>query len=74
MTNYIKRFQNNGNYYYFTDPPIHATGITLNKSILTLTEAGQTEQLIATVTPEDAVEKSVTWTSSDTTVAIVYQD
>lgn len=72
--NYIKRFQNNWNYYYFWEPPVHASGVTLNKSSLTLTEEGQTEQLIATVTPSDAVEKSVTWTSSDTTVAIVYQD
>lgn len=71
---YIKRFQNNWNYYYFWDAPVHASGVTLNKSSLTLTEAGQTEQLIATVTPSDAVEKSVTWTSSDITVAKVYQD
>ena len=74
MTANLKRFTNSWNYYYFTDPPIHATGITLNKSILTLTEAGQAEQLIATITPSDAVDKSVTWSSSDTTVAIVAQD
>lgn len=70
----IKRFQNNWNYYYFKNTPTHASGVTLNKSSLTLTEVGQTEQLVATVTPSDAVEKSVTWTSSDTTVAMVARD
>ena len=50
---------------------ILATGITLNKSSLTLTSAGQTSTLVATVTPSNATNKSVTWTSSNTSVATV---
>jgi len=47
-----------------------ATGITLNSSTLAL-KKGNTGQLAATVTPNDADNKSVTWTSSNTNVATV---
>ena len=46
------------------------TGITLNKSCLELTE-DESEQLIATIAPENASDKSVTWTSSDLSVAMI---
>jgi len=46
-----------------------ATGISLNKSTLTLT-VGNDETLTANVTPTDA-DGSVTWSSSDTNVATV---
>ena len=49
---------------------IPATGITLDKTTAELTE-GETLTLTATVTPEDATDKTVTWTSSDETVATV---
>ncbi|MEE1121866.1 MAG: Ig-like domain-containing protein [Prevotella sp.] len=49
---------------------IPATGITLDKTTAELTE-GETLALTATVTPEDATDKTVTWTSSDETVATV---
>lgn len=45
------------------------TGITLNKSALSLTE-GETESLVAAIAPENA-DKTVSWTSSDATVASV---
>ena len=52
---------------------IPVESITLNK-----TEAeifvGAEEKLTATVLPEDATNKDVTWTSSDTTVATVDQN
>ncbi len=44
--------------------------ITLNKTELTLTE-GETFNLIATITPENATDKTVTWRTSDPTVATV---
>ncbi|MBR5787543.1 MAG: M6 family metalloprotease domain-containing protein [Muribaculaceae bacterium] len=47
-----------------------ATSITLDKSEVTL-KATQTTTLIATVLPETATNKSVTWTSSNEAVAIV---
>ncbi len=48
-----------------------ATSITLDKSSLSLTTAGQTATLTATVLPTDATDKSVTWTCSNTSVATV---
>ena len=47
-----------------------ATGITLNKTETTITK-GQTETLTATVAPDDADDKTVTWTSSDEAVVTV---
>lgn len=58
-------------YYYFGDAPVHASGITLDKDSISLTTAWQTEQLTATVAPENAVNKKVLWSSSDTSVATV---
>ena len=45
-------------------------GVTLNKSDLRL-YTNKTEQLIATITPENATNKNVTWTSSNPDVATV---
>ena len=47
-----------------------ATGISLNKTELTLTSTAPTATLTASVVPETAV-KTVTWTSSNTSVATV---
>lgn len=47
------------------------TGITLTPDSATLTNKGETVQLTATVTPENAADKSVTWASSNTNVATV---
>ena len=49
---------------------IAVTGITLNKTTSTLTE-GETLSLSATVSPDNATDKTVTWTSSDASVASV---
>ncbi len=46
------------------------TGITLSSSSLSL-EVGKTQTLTATIQPADATDKSVTWTSSNTSVATV---
>lgn len=51
-------------------PNILATGITLNKSELSL-EIGNTETLIATVTPSNVTNGNVTWSSSNTAIASV---
>ena len=45
-------------------------GIKLDKSRATVTE-GDTLVLVATVTPENATDKNVEWTSSDEAVAVV---
>jgi uncharacterized protein YjdB len=46
------------------------TGVTLDKTSLTLTE-GETETLKATVAPDNATDKSITWSSSNASVATV---
>jgi len=46
------------------------TGISLNKSSMSL-DVGKTEKLVATITPENATNKTVTWESLNTEVATV---
>lgn len=53
-----------------TPKAIPVTGITLNKETLSLVK-GAKETLTATVSPENATDKTVTWTSSNETVAKV---
>jgi uncharacterized protein YjdB len=55
---------------YTDEQPIVSSGITLNKTIDTL-KAGQTDNFVATVTPNNTTNKGVKWTSSDTSVATV---
>jgi len=50
--------------------PVPVTGVTLNKTSLSLA-VGSSETLTANVAPENATNKTVTWTSSDTTKATV---
>ncbi len=49
------------------------TAISLNKTSLNL-DAGKNEKLVATVIPEDATDKKVTWESSNNSVAKVTSD
>ena len=49
------------------------TAISLNKTSLNL-DAGKNEKLVATVSPEDATDKKVTWESSNNSVAKVTSD
>lgn len=51
-------------------PTVAVTGVSLNKTSLTLVE-GNSEALIATVAPSNATNQSVTWESSNTSVATV---
>ncbi len=51
---------------------IAVTSITLNKSTLSLKE-GESETLVATVGPDNATDKTVTWSSSNASVATVDQ-
>lgn len=56
-----------------SDPPatkVYVTGITLNTTTASLS-VGQILQLTPTISPSNATDKSVTWTSSNTTVATV---
>ena len=55
------------------DPDVDVTGVSLDKSELTLAVKG-TYTLKATVAPSDASNKSVTWKSSDDKIATVDKD
>ncbi len=53
-----------------TTGTVQPTGITLDAATAEITE-GDTKQLTATIAPDDATDKTVTWTSSDESVATV---
>ncbi|WP_226681728.1 Ig-like domain-containing protein [Sutcliffiella horikoshii] len=50
---------------------VPVTGVKMNKSEVTLTAEGQKTTLTAAVTPSNATNKKVTWSSSDPSVATV---
>lgn len=52
------------------DVTYKVTGVSLNKGSLTL-NVGESETLTATITPDNATDKSLTWESSDTSIATV---
>ena len=52
------------------EKPVLATGVTLDKTALTLYE-GDAARLTATVSPENTTDKTIVWSSSDNTVATV---
>ncbi len=51
--------------------PVDVTGVTIDQSTVKDVEVGKTITLKATVEPADATNKSVTWSSSDTSIATV---
>ncbi len=73
LYNNNKDFKNlylSGCFTYSDNDFINATSIALNKENLSM-NLYETETLIATVLPENASEKSVTWSSSDNEVVLV---
>ena len=57
-------------YITVTDPTVAVTGVTLDKTTLALTTGG-TDTLAATVSPDNATDKSLNWSTSDPSVATV---
>ena len=58
-------------YGYENPTTVNVTDITLSQTEAAVTIGGETLTLTATVAPDDATDKTVTWTSSDPTVATV---
>lgn len=56
------------------DVAVPVSGITLNKTSIAFTTVGETDQLTATINPSEATINTVTWSSSDNTVATVRPD
>ena len=52
---------------------VAVTGVSLDKNSITVAK-GKTEKLTATVSPSNATDKTVTWSSSKTSVATVSSD
>lgn len=52
------------------NPPVSVSGVTVSPSIAEI-YTGQTMKLMGAIAPDTATDKSVTWVSNDTTVAIV---
>ena len=57
-------------YSYITPELVRVTGVTLNASTATV-NTNQTVALVATVLPNDAADKIVTWSSSEASIATV---
>ena len=55
----------------YTPPTVDVTGVTLSQTSASMTVGGETLTLTATVAPDDATDKTVTWASSDAAVATV---
>lgn len=54
--------------------PTIATGISIETPVKSVFKAGETIQLAAVVTPENTTDKTVTWTTSNSDVAIVNEN
>ena len=50
---------------------VHVTWVSLNKNFVVLDTAWQTEQLTATITPANADDQTVSWSSSNQSIATV---
>ena len=51
--------------------PVNVTGVSLSETTASMTVGGDALTLTATVAPDDATNKTVTWTTSDASVATV---
>ena len=53
------------------EPTVNVTGVTLSQTEAAMTVGGETLTLTATVAPDNATDKTVTWATSDAAVATV---
>ena len=60
--------------YIYVYETVHVTGVTLDKGSIVLTTVWQTEQLTATITPANADDQTVVWSTSNPNIATVDQN
>lgn len=53
-----------------TEPIIEATGIKINQNITSM-KVGETNELTATITPDNAEDKSITWKTTNEDIATI---
>ena len=70
MASGYEAIESNGTYIVAQKGASPVTGVTLNETTLSLMK-GNSATLTATVLPQEAFDKTVTWTSSDVSVATV---
>lgn len=68
---YAFNFSTNPNVYFTQDVDVDVTGVTLSQTEAAMTVGGDALTLTATVAPDNATDKTVTWTTSDANVATV---
>ena len=68
---YAFNFQTNPNVYFTQDVDVDVTGVTLSQTEAAMTVGGDALTLTPTVAPSNATNKTVTWTTSDASVATV---
>ncbi|TMM55902.1 T9SS type A sorting domain-containing protein [Maribacter algarum] len=56
-----------------SSPPIRVTGVTVSPLTISIVE-GDTQQITMTITPDNATNSSITWSSSDDGIATVNVD
>ena len=73
MNAYVTSYNGKKNFTitFTIEPIVNVTGITLSETAASMTVGGETLTLTATVAPDDATDKTVTWTTSDASVATV---
>ena len=69
-TGYAQPSTDTINDYNSGSDPISVTGVTLNKNSTSI-QAGGSETLVATVSPSNATNKAISWTSGNTNIASV---
>ena len=67
---YAQTYAKNNNIKFVTIGTVEVTKVSLDKTTLSL-KKGKTAKLTATVTPADATDKTISWLTSDKTVATV---
>ena len=74
-TTHIYAYDKYGNYSVYNYPslkvPIDVSSVTLNAQTLSFAKKGEQKTLVATISPQNATNKNLTWATSNSSVATV---